>query len=127
MALIALGLASAAVPYLDSELGMELGAAHANEVADHVVPGAAIAIAAAVVLAAGRRGASPGGTIVLAAASGCFLLSLWVTATHLPLVVDAAGGDAEWGASIFHSVLGPPMLALSAWVLWGSWRAGSRA
>ncbi len=118
-ALGALGLWSVAVPFAATALGMHLNVARRLEIADHVVPGLVIAGAVALLLVARRDGQST--TWIAPAALGiAFLGGLWITATHVPLIVQAAEGrpGAPWDSSIFHSIWGPPIAAIALWLLW---------
>ena len=114
-----LGLWSIAVPFAATALGMHLDVARRLEIADHVVPG--LIIAGSVALLVIARRSSQAGTWAAPTALGvAFLAALWITATHVPLIFQAADGrpGAPWDASIFHSVWGPPMTAISLWLLW---------
>ncbi len=114
-----LGAWSMAVPFAATALGMHLDVTRRLEIADHVVPGLAIAGAAAL-LVAGRRRASPNTWMAPTALGIAFLGGLWITATHVPLIFQAADGrvGAPWDASIFHSLWGPPIAFVSLWLLW---------
>ena len=115
----ALGLWSIAVPYVSTALGMHLNVARKLEVADHVVPGIAIAASVALLLVA-QRSAHPSAFVAPAALGIAFLAGLWITTTHVPLIFQAADHKpgAPWDTSIFHSLWGPPIAAISLWLLW---------
>lgn len=114
-----LGAWSIAVPFAATALGMHLKVTRRLEIADHVVPGLAIAAAAALLIAARRR-AAPHAWMAPTALGIAFLGGLWITATHVPLIFQAADGrvGAPWDASIFHSLWGPPIVVVSLWLLW---------
>ncbi len=111
-----LGAWTVAVPYVGPPLGLELDVAGRLEVIDHVVPGIVIVPLAGLMLALARRGLL-GGLRSLTAACTIALASLWVTATHFPLLADAGRGLAPWGAAIFHSTPGLVLLAFSLWLV----------
>jgi hypothetical protein len=112
-----LSLCAVAPPYVGPAIGLHLNVAQRVEVADHVVPGLAAAGAVVLVILT-RRSAQPNEWIALAALGLVFLAGLWMTATHVPLLVQAADGRAAWDASIFHAVWGPPIAVVSLWLLW---------
>jgi hypothetical protein len=49
------------------------------------------------------RAAPVSGFAMLAAGLVVVLAGLWMAATHVPLVAQAARHDAPWGATIYHS------------------------
>lgn len=106
-----LSLWSITVPALGRQLGLNVEVAPSVEIADHVVPGVTGAFAAAAALALlGRRSADSIGFLF---GAGIVALSgLWMTSTHLPLVVQAARGIVPWPAAIWHSSAGPIILVL---------------
>ena len=55
------------------------------------------------------------------------LAGLWMTATHLPLIVQARNGEAPWGASLYHSI--PGFVVLLFGVVWstGEWTKSESA
>lgn len=119
IALGVLGLWSIAVPFAATALGMHLDVARRLEIADHVIPGLVIAGAIGL-LVWSRRGAHPNTWAAPWALGIVFLAGLWITATHVPLIFQAADHrqGADWDAAIFHSVWGPPILVVSTWLLW---------
>lgn len=114
-----LGVWSIAVPFAARAVGLHLNVARRLEIADHVVPGVAVAGAVALLILA-RRGAAPNAWMAPSALGIVFLGGLWITATHVPLIFQAADGrpGAPWDASIFHSLWGPPIALVSLWLLW---------
>ncbi len=114
-----LGVWSIAVPFAATALGMHLKVTRRLEIADHVVPGLVIA-GAAVLLIVARRRPVPDAWMAPASLGIAFLGGLWITATHVPLILQAADGrvGAPWDASIFHSLWGPPIVLVSLWLLW---------
>jgi hypothetical protein len=116
--LSALGAAAAVVPWVDGVVGLDLDIANDLEIADHAIPGGLVAVLGAVGLAGTSAPAAQGpfGATSLAAA-GALLTGVWITATHIPLMIDAIGGSVEAGPVILHSVWGPPIAALALLLL----------
>jgi hypothetical protein len=102
--------------------GPSLAAAARAEVVDHVVPAVVLLIVSLVALLVARRASGPG-TLPLACALVAALCGLWMTATHLPLVVQATRGEAPWPAVAYHAVPGLAVLALGALWTARSWSA----
>jgi hypothetical protein len=116
--LVLLGGWSILPPYLGPAVGLELDVSSSVEVVDHVVPGAAIILCGGLsLLRVNRDAAEEESLLVLAATGVCILAALWQTVTHVPLLFDAGGSDAPWGAVLLHSTSGPLLLALSLWLL----------
>lgn len=84
------------------------------EVVDHVVPGAVVLGVALLSLYRGRFDLLPAALSVLAA--------LWMFATHVPLLAQAAKGDAPWDGSLWMFVPGAALLGLSLWATVLAWR-----
>jgi hypothetical protein len=82
--------------------GPTLVTAPGKEVADHVIPGIVVGIASLVALAARKREGGPGLT-TFGCACVALLAGFWMVATHVPLLAQAARGDAPWAATIYHS------------------------
>ncbi len=84
------------------------------EIVDHVVPGMVVlAISLGSFLLA--RGGRAGG-LLFPAGLGIVLAGFWMSATHLPLVLQASREQAPWGATVYHSLPGLAVLALGgAW------------
>lgn len=80
------------------------------EVADHVMPGIVMLVASVAALVLTRRRSRP--ALMLGTGLLVLLAGLWMTATHVPLVAQAARDDAPTGATIYHSVPGLVVLAL---------------
>lgn len=96
--------------------GPSLAATARAEVVDHVVPAVVLLIVSLVALLGARRASGPG-TLLLAGALVAALCGLWMTATHLPLVVQAARqGGISWAAVTYHSV--PSLAVLAFGLLW---------
>ena len=104
-------------PYLGPAIGLDLDVAARVEVVDHVVPGAVALAASAAILALGRRGRGPESLPGLVAAGAAFLAGFWITSTHVPLPIEAAEGTTGWGPALLHFSAGPPVVALSLWLL----------
>lgn len=115
----ALGAWSIPVPFVATALGMHLDVSRRLEIADHVVPGLTIA-GTVVLLVLARRRAPTNAWMGPAALGIAFLAGLWITATHVPLIFQAADRHpgVHWDAAIFHSVWGPPIVLVSSWLLW---------
>lgn len=81
-------------PHLNTEPG--------KEVADHIIPAILVAVLSLVALSVSRRAARPGPTLFVCGAA-ILLAGLWMMATHIPLIAQAARGEAPWPATIYHS------------------------
>jgi hypothetical protein len=82
------------VPYLGHAIGLEVNVASRVEIVDHVVPGAAvIAGSAGALLYERRKLGDPGDLLPVAGVALAFLAAFWVTATHVPLLAEAARGE----------------------------------
>lgn len=93
-------------PYVGRPFGLIVDALPLVEVVDHVVPGALVLAAAAISLVTGRRS--------FAASVAVMVAGVWMTATHVPLLVQAANGVASMPAALFHSIPGMVLLVLGA-------------
>ncbi len=99
--------------------GPVLNTADRVEFADHVVPGVVVIAVSALALVLGlvlaRRATTdllfPAGLVIV-------LAGFWMTATHLPLVLQATRSEAPWGATIHHSLPGLAVLVLG--VVWAA-------
>lgn len=110
-ALVPLAVLLAAVPYVAPLLGFTLPLDPFVEVVDHVLPGVVITVAAGAALLMRRH---PAAGYAFAVAAGVSLLGgLWATATHVPLLAQAQQGIVGWGAAVFHTTLGPVIIAVS--------------
>ncbi len=71
------------------------------EVVDHVVPGVVLIVVsvAAIVLAPSRRSAE----YLLVPGLVALLAGIWMTATHVPLVAQAARNEVSWPAAGYHT------------------------
>lgn len=92
---------SSVAPWLAKALGMELPVATSLEIVDHVVPGVVI-IVAAIVVATGRLPLF--GTLIATLVAA--LAGLWMTATHVPLLLQARMMLVEWPTALTHSIPG---------------------
>jgi hypothetical protein len=103
--------------------GPTLRVARRVEVADHVVPGLVVLAVAGVALVLSRRRAGPAMLVMLGAGLTVLLAGFWMTATHVPLLRDAARDQAPVDAALYHSAPGLAVLALG--LLWAVtyWRA----
>ena len=113
--LAAIGAWNALVPYLGKALGLSVDVAATVEVVDHVLPGLAVLAAGWWLRMLARRGPWSASPQSLPAAIVCVLGGLWVVASHVPLLVDAADDQVDWGAAIWHSLAGLPIVVLGLW------------
>jgi hypothetical protein len=111
------GLAVAVWASLPKYSGPTLNTEAAKEVADHVIPAVVVALVCLVALYVTRRSARPGPTLFVCGAT-VLLAGLWMMATHLPLVAQAARGDAPWPATIYHTSAALAVFGLG--LLWGA-------
>ncbi len=105
------GLVAGACAITPRYAGPHLDTADRVEVADHVVPGALVVLVSVAVLACGlvRARRSPP---MLPAGLAVVLAGCWMTATHVPLLAQAARDEVGWGAGLFHTLPGVAVLAL---------------
>ncbi|MFP5318375.1 MAG: hypothetical protein ACLGI2_08775 [Acidimicrobiia bacterium] len=82
--------------------GPALNTEPSKEVADHIIPAVVVAAACLAALALKHKGEGPGLTRFFAGMV-VLLAGFWMLATHLPLVVQAFGGDAPWPGTIYHT------------------------
>ncbi len=97
-------------------MGPALATASRVEFADHVVPAIVIVAIAGFALWSSSRRVDP--TLVFLGGLSILLAGFWMTATHVPLVLQARRGDAPWGATVYHSLPGLAVLAVG-----GFWSA----
>ncbi len=115
MILALLGALSIVPPYLGPAIGLELDVPANVEVVDHVVPGVAIVLGAAMAALLARRGEE--GSLLSQSLTGwCFLGGLWQAATHFPLVLEGGQAQAPWAAVALHSTAGPGIAAVALWL-----------
>lgn len=113
LAALGLGLFSIAVPFLGDALGLSVDVSTSLEVADHVIPGGVAALAAGWLAHRIDTQGIPEATAGLLFASGVvFLAGLWISATHLPLIVQGTRGEVGWPAALWHSWAGLPIMVL---------------
>ncbi len=125
LVLALLGALSILPPYLGPAVGLNLDVPANVEVVDHVVPGVAIALAAAAAALLARRGVEEERSLMSQALTGwCFLGGLWQAATHFPLVLEGGQAQAPWAAVALHSTAGP---LIAAFALWLTFRPAGRA
>jgi len=115
-----LGLVVGACATLPVLVGPQLATAQTVEVADHLVPGLVVVSVSALVLVMGRpRPVS--GVFMLSAGMVIALAGLWMAATHIPLVAQAARHDAPWGGTTYHGASALIVLAFGLAWTWVSW------
>ena len=102
--LLLLGAWGLLVPYGGPPLGFVVAQTTGIEVIDHVVPGTAVLAVAVLTLVRRRR--TLAGSLVVMGAGG------WMTATHVPLLRQAADGGASMDAALWHSLPGMVLLLL---------------
>jgi hypothetical protein len=110
------GLLAGAWALLPPYTGPALNTAAQVEFADHVVPGVVVVVISAIALAVARR--ADADRFMFAAGLGIVLAGFWMTATHLPLVLQATREQAPWGATVYHSLPGVAVLMLG--VVWAA-------
>ena len=115
-ALVVLSAWSAVPPYLGPALGLELDVSSTVEAVDHLVPGLVALAGSSVAWSLARRGQADG-LLALGALGVTALAGLWETASHVPLLLDAGDSRAPWDAVLLHATVGPPVVALSVWLI----------
>jgi hypothetical protein len=115
--LLAAGIAAGVLGMLPFFVTPDLDTARSAEVADHVLPGVLVLVAAGAVGLAHRRG-GVGAMAFLVAGMAILLAGIWMVSTHVPLLNQARRGDAPWGASLYHSAAAVIVLAVG--VAWAS-------
>ncbi len=108
-----LGAWSVAVPYVGNALGLDVNVPADLEVIDHVIPGLIVALAAGVAYRSLRRGTAAASLAYLIAVGVSLLAGLWITATHIPLLLQAARGTVGWPQALWHSLPGFPLPVLA--------------
>ncbi len=112
-ALPLVGLVAGLWAFLPVYTGPELNVAQRVEIADHLIPGLVVLAACAAALALRLRA-----TMLLLAGMAVALAGFWMTATHLPLVVQATDGQVAWTAAIYHTLPGLAVLGVGlVWIL----------
>jgi hypothetical protein len=87
------------------------------EVADHVVPAIVMIVVSVTIILLSRKRA-PTGTVSLVAGFLISLAGLWMVATHVPLLGQAARGtnDVTWAAGAYH--FAPSLAVLILGLVW---------
>ena len=117
LALALLGALSMLPPYVGPPLGLELDVRASVEVVDHVLAGGVVVLCGGLAaLLARRRPRAHAGVPGLLLYSGAFLAGLFESATHAPLLVEAARGISPWGPALLHSALAPVITAIALWL-----------
>lgn len=113
------GLVMAAWAFLPPYSGPALNTETRVEVADHVVPGALLFAVSLTALVIGRR-APLTSRLSLLSAFVALSSGVWMTTTHLALVVQATRGEVGAGAAIYHTVPGVAVIIVgSVWIAVG--------
>ncbi len=116
VAILVLAAWAIAAPYADSALGLDVNVRPVIEVVDHVVPGV-VCILAALLWAAWAAAALPAALVIT-------LSGFWMTATHLPLVLQARREGLSFAAPIWHTAPGVCLLLLGAALTVAALRSG---
>jgi hypothetical protein len=95
--------------------GPALNTEASKEVADHIIPAVVVAAACVAALTMKHKGEGPGLTRFFAGMV-VLLAGFWMLATHVPLVVQAFGGDAPWPGTIYHTASAVAVLGFG--LLW---------
>lgn len=104
--MLPLGVAGLVAPYVSRGVGLPVPVAPSVEVVDHVLPGLVVLAAAGAVLAIRR--------FSLVATLVATLAGFWISATHLPLLLQANRGEESWPAALIHSTGGILILVAAA-------------
>lgn len=112
-----MGLVISAWALLPPYSGPKLNTETRVEVADHVVPSLVLVVVSMAVLLLGRRKAGPA-TLGLVAGFLVALSGLWMVATHVPLLGQAARGESgvTWAAAAYHFT--PSLVVLVLGLVW---------
>ncbi|HUQ62255.1 MAG TPA: hypothetical protein VM121_00695 [Acidimicrobiales bacterium] len=104
----------------------ELNVTDSKEVADHVVPALLVIALSVAALMLARGGAVPGMFMFVAGLAVC-LAGVWMVATHVPLVAQAARHEpgVTWSATVWHSSAAAAVALLG--IVWVAtyWNAAS--
>lgn len=94
------------------------------EFVDHVVP-ALVVLAVCIDALIVQRRPDGGGNHLFVGGLALVLAGLWVVATHLPLVSQAAqpGDEAPWAGTIYHSASAVAALGFSLIWMAANWNA----
>lgn len=104
-----MGAASLPLPFLARPLGFDVNVPLSLELIDHVVPGVAVTTSALYLWFTRSRRDRGEDVSYLIAVAIAFLAGLWITATHIPLLVHSAAGKAPWDGTLWHSLPGLPI------------------
>lgn len=103
--MVPLSVAGLVAPYVSRGVGLPVPVDPKVEIVDHVIPGLVVlAVTGAVFL---MRRLSLVGTLLAT------LAGFWITATHLPLLLQAGRGEASRPAALIHSTGGILILIAS--------------
>jgi hypothetical protein len=113
--LATIGVWTVAVPSIGDALGLSVAVSGRVEIIDHIVPGALVAVGGLYLMRSARGRPLASGRFTLRVSCVVFLAGMWVLATHLPLLADAATSDQAWDAAIWHAAGALPILVASLW------------
>jgi len=102
-------------PYLGRPLGFVVDTRPIVEIVDHVVPGIVVLVVVGFGFSAPR--------FPLASALVAVLAGLWMTATHVPLIVQSLGGRVTLSAALWHTIPGVMVFAFAVVAAGLAWRA----
>jgi hypothetical protein len=108
-----LGAYSIVVPFLGDAIGLDINVAAKLEVVDHVIPGVVAALSAAFAYGKLRSGTAGASLAYLAAVGAAILAGLWITTTHIPLLLQAGRDSVGWAPALWHSIPGIPVFILA--------------
>jgi len=120
------GLVVGAWALVPPYLGPVLVTKSSAEFADHVLPGLAVLLISSGCLVASHR-LDP--TLGFLAGLGVVLAGFWMTATHVPLVLEAFRDVVPWLTAAHHTIPGLVVLGVGAvWSarFWGDEQTGSK-
>lgn len=101
---------------LPAVVSPELNVAESKEIADHLIPAIVVVALSVASLVLARRGTISGMVMFVAGLAVC-LAGLWMVATHVPLVAQAARHDGvSWEAAVWHSASAVAVALLG--ILW---------
>lgn len=113
---LVIGLWAALPPYFGPELDTETRV----EIVDHVVPSLFLMAASVVALVLARVRPAPAHLLV--AGFVVALAGIWMVATHVPLVAQAARHEVPAGAAAYHTAPGLAVVALGLGWIVAYWR-----
>lgn len=120
-AMAALGAWSIVIPWVGPAFGYAPESVLRLEIADHVVPGIVLLVLAARCLPLLVDGRLDGWAQMPITAALFLVTGLWMTAAHLPLLVQAAHHVRSWNLAFFHSSAGLATLGVGGVLCRRAW------